>query len=490
MARFYLRLEGVNLDNFVYDTTNLSAVRGGSLLLLDAPGVVSKRFGLLKPVATGASFGLYSIETDDVKQADEADDIKKAESVCKQVRDFLRNDANYRHATFVVNVIAASDEKDFALDTQKLLALNRWQQMMSPSLAVPERNSESEKPSCQIDLIRPAYKKIRIKNEDQWVSRSIHHRVEYGRDRKQNFFEEQSGISIPNHPAFAFDLDELTSDKKQGLLHHKMAVIYLDGNGFSKVRDEICKREEDLRDFDKRLKDCQKEWLVSLIELMKREKGWISDEGRYRVEVLLWGGDEILWVVPAWKGWLTLSLLFETARKWEQFGDHHLTHAAGMVFCHHNAPINRIKELVGKLADLAKAKDRANDLFAYEVLESFDYVSGDLLDYRKERCPQPIDPELDPDPSTLILSPDGMLEIVGHARKLKDIIPRRKLTAIVRELLRKNPDEKRRASLNEELESSVKGDRATEAALKKISSFFNGDEARWLHLDALWDYLD
>ncbi len=484
MARFYLRLEGVNLNRFVYDTTNLNAVRGGGLLLLDAPERVRERFNFDR-VATGASSGLYSFE---------ADDITQAESVCKQVRDFLDQDSNYKHATFVVDILAAGDEEDFPIDHEKLLALNRWQQMNAPSLAVPATNSGFHDP-CEIDLVRPAYRKrkIKIKGENKSVSRSIRQRVTYGRRKKQSFFEERSGIRIPRHPAFAFDLDELTSDEKQGLLNHKMAVIYLDGNGFGKIRDEICKTREKLIEFDTRLKDGQKQWLVSLIELMESEEGWISNKDRYRIEVLLWGGDEIIWVVPAWKGWQTLALLFETARSWEKFGDHRLTHAAGIVFCHHNAPINRIKELVEKLADLAKTKDRRSDLFAYEVLESFDYVSGNLLDYRKERCPQPIDPDLDPDPSILILSPDGMEGIIAHARKLKDVIPRRKLTAIVRELLRKNPGEVRKKkleNLDEELRSAIESAGAKDS-LKEITSFFNKDkEARWLHLDALWDYLD
>ena len=34
--QYYLRVEGVNLAHFVYDTQDLSTVRGGSLLLLRA----------------------------------------------------------------------------------------------------------------------------------------------------------------------------------------------------------------------------------------------------------------------------------------------------------------------------------------------------------------------------------------------------------------------------------------------------------------------
>ena len=36
MNSFLLRMEGVNLSNFVFDTQDLSTIRGGGLLLLDA----------------------------------------------------------------------------------------------------------------------------------------------------------------------------------------------------------------------------------------------------------------------------------------------------------------------------------------------------------------------------------------------------------------------------------------------------------------------
>ena len=46
MNKYLLRIEGVNLNHFVFDTRDLSTVRGGSLLLLAAiPTAVS----VLKP---------------------------------------------------------------------------------------------------------------------------------------------------------------------------------------------------------------------------------------------------------------------------------------------------------------------------------------------------------------------------------------------------------------------------------------------------------
>jgi len=36
MSKYYLRMEGVNLNNFVYETQDLSTIRGSGLLLLKA----------------------------------------------------------------------------------------------------------------------------------------------------------------------------------------------------------------------------------------------------------------------------------------------------------------------------------------------------------------------------------------------------------------------------------------------------------------------
>lgn len=42
-ARYLLRVEGVNLAHFVFDTRNLNGTRGGSLLLLDAIEEIKKK---------------------------------------------------------------------------------------------------------------------------------------------------------------------------------------------------------------------------------------------------------------------------------------------------------------------------------------------------------------------------------------------------------------------------------------------------------------
>jgi hypothetical protein len=168
-----------------------------------------------------------------------------------------------------------------------------------------------------------------------------------------------------------------------------------------------------------------------------------------------------------------------------------------MVLCHHNAPIYRITALARELAELAKDEDRERSLFAYEVLESFDHIGRDLGGYRKERCPQPLNPDGEPDQSVLILAGDDMPDVLDAARLLKESMPRRQLHAMVDHLLTKtktrSADEAAtRRTERKELVGKLRSDlknQDQQSALSTLTSKLGGDDALWLHLAALWDYL-
>ena len=40
--KFYIRIEAVNLDNFVYDTNDLATIRGSSIILLEWPRLFAR----------------------------------------------------------------------------------------------------------------------------------------------------------------------------------------------------------------------------------------------------------------------------------------------------------------------------------------------------------------------------------------------------------------------------------------------------------------
>ncbi len=395
---YYLRVEGVNLDNFVYDSSNLASIWGGGLLLLDAIERVAKELKTMigeeavHPISTGASSGLFKLELPDRQPAD----IQK---VRQDLIRFLHQDSQLQHATFVVD-IQEREKQSFAEIQNQLAAANHWQQIQAPSLAIPRPAQQV----CALNKIRPAPKTIYPGGTATPVSSSIFQRREYDTEQKKSEFYRQRLVNDIPDLALTNELGELTeASDKQGL-HHKMAVIYIDGNKFGNFLRKHCKDEDAQIRFDESMKQGRNAILEQLIRTawQDSELGWKTSDGKIRLETLLWGGDEIIWVVPAWLGFSVVEMFYALAQKHIIFTEtaegknnlakkkkgkrkkqkqaapitHQLQHAAGLVFCYHKAPIHRMVDLAKKLADLAKEASKKDNrsLLAYQILESFDHA--------------------------------------------------------------------------------------------------------------------
>lgn len=484
MVAYYLRIEGVNLSEFVYDTQDLNTIRGGSLMLLDAVRQVVNKVTRteLETLTTGASSGLFQFDAEDNTQSErvrgEVEKLLKGYLMAKGDRN-EEQQYELKHATFVVDVLKAS--VDFVTDRQSLLALNRWRQMQSPSLAIPTQNESDwrERIQCEVDLVRPAVTVEDTAEGPKKVSASVKTRRQYGRLEKQTFYTEQTGLAIDRD--FSRDFDELTADPAKGNLHHKMAVIFLDGNGFGKLQDRLCRTPADQKDFDHAVQRCRREFLKSLLEdsVFRDVGGWVSQADRYRIETLLWGGDEMIFVVPAWQGWPLLSVFYEKSKDWK-FRDEKLTHAGGVVFCHHNAPISRIKDLAEQLAQLVKAKPRNDNLFTYQVLESFDHIGRDLLEFRKDRVP------LGHDASELILPGANMGIVQTRLPILREGLPRRKLYQLIQLLQTDLPGARK---MEEGIREQLLRDPDSCQPFKEIEAYFGQTQTMWFHIAELWDYI-
>ena len=377
MHTFLLRAEGVNLDSFIYDTQDLSTIRGGGLLLLNAADTVRdalrKRGTTSTPVVEGASIGLYFVESEDSPE---------------QVRSWM-NDAlvtRLPHATFVVDVGPPGEDGPEARATVEWR--NREQQMQAPSVVYPAL--EGKGAVCEVDLVRPAVEKARMKGRETWISDATKQRREAGNRAKQNFYKQElervGRADIPLEFRFAQDFEEIGGNSAEwGNLQDKLALIYLDGNRFGE-RAAACKGRHDLRDFSDGVRRKHSDILAGLLDRIGRDedKGWLSgaDYNKIaRLETLLWGGDEIIWVVPAWKGWETLRSFYvqceaEANPAWNPLPDQPLTYTAALVFCHTRTPIHAVVKLAHNMADNLKEryKDKPENRFLYKVLESFDYV--------------------------------------------------------------------------------------------------------------------
>ncbi len=468
--RWYLRIEGVNFDHFVLDSNELKIIRGGSLLLLNSVDFLAHKMPELDKITAGASWGLFAFEAKNRHESDR---------ILRRARRFFDRDPRYRHATITLAVLPANDE--YQRTRGRLATLSRWQQMQSPSLAVPLPGSRSRASGiCQVDKVRPANRHIRRRRDnprETWtdVSASVKARWTAQGREKRRFYQQRTGLNL----TFTDNLHDLAAPadgQDFGNLNHKMAVIYLDGNNFGKLAGAYCRNEEKQREFDRRLRvEFQNGALKTLLEEIHKDPDF-ENCGKIRLETLLWGGDEIIWVVPAWKGWWLLGRFFEITRDWklDKLDEKPLTHGAGLVFCHSNAPIRPVIELVKLLGDAAKG-DRSANRVAYQILESFDHTGADPETVRRRRWP------LD-DTSSMILGGDAMLEAEQAVRHIKaNDLPKRRLYRLAHLAF---SDHGKARAIAGELKPL-----AGEQNLIDLERCFGSGLATWLHLLELWEYL-
>jgi len=475
----YLSIAGVNFASVMDDTAQLSVVRGASFLLRDAVQGIAKDFSCcLEPLRTGASIGLFLVKHG-----------CDAKTVRQDVSDWLNQHPDFQHFTFVVDIERANG--DLTRTLEALTARNRFRQMRQLSVALPAYNDGEAEP-CEWDDLRPGDSDVDVDRDEgpPKVSRSVKVRHDYGWDRKQAFYADEAAANGVAHPViakleYARELDEI-ADKCAHFpnLGKKLAVIYLDGNGFGKIA-----REGGPGEFDKTLRGYQSAFLQQFLLTIHNDPDFLIDvdKRRLRIETLLWGGDEVTLVVPAWKGFWALNRFYEHSQDWKYLGTD-LTHAGGLVFCHYKTPIYRIRKLAKDLAEEVKEylKDRGEEQqqnrFEYAILESIDFPTEPLRRFWERRydplaeCRRPL---------PCVANWDQARQELG--KLLKD---RKGQVQSLVEAGRRDPgrgfaDQRRRfAEVIRQTEF-----RELETCVQRLFPGEGCEVWPWIHLLELWDYL-
>lgn len=502
---FLLRVEGVNFAEFIYDTQDLSTIRGGGLLLLDVALTVEDKLKQLgcncKLLMRGASTGLFRVTTG---------------PPAHQVRDEVERHvaATLPHATFVTDVYVSDVETPSVRATVQ--AMNRWRQMQAPSVVYPALgDAGDEAVVCEIDHRRPACHHVQRRgdNKIEHLSAATFVRRQYGRDAKRHFYDAETSLAQPDPSELgapsgeyrhSWDFDELCGASAQwGNLKDKMALLYLDGNSFGHIA-RSCQRDDDARAFSTGLRGEQAGILRALLHhkiYPEHPTGawWNSDEGTQtpiiRLETLLWGGDEIIWVVPAWKGWELLEFFFEQSSRdprpdWSPVkAECDLTYTAALVFCHTTAPIHDVRQLAHDLADVAKKWRRpgvarttpGENRFVYQVLESFDYIAHvDAATYLPLTLP-----------ATAVSTITGGMPLWRDAMSRKQLHRAVKLFDTAWALPDGNERQRIVRAANEEagkiMETLARVNAEAHTALGQVEEIA-GDRT-WAHILELWDYV-
>jgi hypothetical protein len=494
---FYIRVEAQNLLSTVLDTDKLSVTRGGSLRWREAMVGLAQRLRYcaqidLHPVSTGASIGEFTCDIDP------SDAVKRV----------LRYD--YPELTFA---LSAGQSRDMCqLGT-------RWQQFQQLTVA-PERGCAEE--ICDFTKIRAASASVTAQENGDSVKAigwNVQQRHEFGRSEKQangqkfefqvlprqnkpdftplqRFYARETGQKeIGEHDISALIFNNEFSEIATGFpfkaLHNKLAVFYADGNKFS--RFVVNKKDDELTSFDKAMTQMRQQLLATLLAWVVKQCDFFGPDKPIPFEVLLWGGDEYTFVLPAWLGWEFTHRFFEATKNWE-FAGKPLSHAAGLVFCHHKTPIGRIRDLANELADGVKADAPMQNAFDYLVLESLDFPAQSIDDYWAARVNAAVAAArhpLRPNHAWINETPPDIANnsAVQALASLKNHQIYRLAQALAKNSMINFEDAVTRLKLSGVDDAQVNAARALFPAATASGSELDRDKWLWIHLRELGQYL-
>jgi len=284
MKSYLCAFEAVNLDNLFGDCQDLNTTRGGGLAVLEIANKVAEALHL-EPISAGASQGLVRIEGTDPA------------AVEKSIREELDKLDLAAHTTIMVSACEEEGEEDFPRQLAMLKARMRWSQMQSPSVVYPKLHGRLV---CDIDRVRPAVRRRDLEEKENQSDFS-HDRREVGKDAKKGLLRRILRNVVSSEFAAVKDLNQLADDNgRYGNAGDKIAVIRFDGNKFGE-RVAACVTPDSLKKFSRTTRDRQEGFFRSLIN---SEKGsvWFTDHSPpgIRLEVVVYGGDEVAFITPAW----------------------------------------------------------------------------------------------------------------------------------------------------------------------------------------------
>ena len=455
---FLCYLEAVNLSHLYQDCNDLSTSRGGGLAVLslgqDAAQWLNADGLHATVVSQGASQGLLRVEA-----ADE-------ERIRGLLRRCLRDDELLRYATVAIGTLP---EEPGALPRQRaqLQAMARWQQMTSPAVVYPPLRGRSV---CRTDGLRPA-----PEGEESPFTRL---RRDHGRRKKHDLLREILGEEAGSFEVVQHIQELAAGGDRFGNLKEKIAVLHFDGNSFGS-QSASRQTPEALSEFSEGVIRQQKAFFKDLVNSGGAE-WWSNLEGvrKLRLEIVLFGGDEIAFLTPAWLGWSSLVHFYDYLKRHPPVRGAELTYSAGLVFCHQKAPIHPIKVLAHDLSDQAKARGQGKGNFVcYQSLESFDNVGQDLDEYldRLYRFTGGTGVRLSAEQAALLEQ---------HMPAWRGALSKRKLFRLARQAgWGESPEKITKESLAESADAL---DAASAQALDCLLSGLGA--AAVLHLAELWDY--
>lgn len=400
-AQDLIKVEAVNLAQTLSYSDNLSIYRGASLKLRDIMFKLNHAFNTtlaLEPISLGASVGLFSCA-----------DSQVAVNV---ITDYL--DREMPGYTFVVNGLAREEYQDFNNAKEVLIQQGRMAQLQQSSVSLCATVPAcAEQPICRQSHLLCADAQQYIQADKQEINSVLAEQFRFGREQKQQFYNNELAIINKHHRELQFthNIEELCSNTHVSHLDNKVAYVYFDGNKFSAIQQKVVDSITSQKAFDDTLQKLRAQLLDDILQWADTEPHFktLDPKPKIRLETLLWGGDECLFVMSAATGFAFIQKIMAWTQTW-QYQNYPLTHCFGLVFCQKGSPVQHMRQVAETLAQHGKQQliDNAKPVkgikgigncFHYLIFESVDALTTDLPQYftacygalaqqRQAICPQ------------------------------------------------------------------------------------------------------
>ncbi|TQD37503.1 hypothetical protein ACTTAK_06290 [Rhodobacter capsulatus] len=359
----FLYLEGVNLYATIYDTEDLSTIRGGSMALETlAQRAQAALGGTLR--GQGASTALLEFSG----PPPEEDKIRAFLSATPQCHFTLTWGTGETEA----QAIKAARDRQFSQLATVVL----------PAIMAGVR-------PCAIDHTRPGtISDFDLKEQkERFLCASVADRRKIGRVGRPQLFRKRQ----PQPPQ---SFEDIAPEDAPGLkpnVRGKIAVIVADGMGGGDLAKaygtDTAGFSTAMAAFRARLAEAIEDW-ASAEGLIYTDKAGVAHA---RVDVLMWGGDDMTFVVPASHvlGFLAalqgvLGAPFDKDKGTARFG-----HRIGCVIAQRKTPIRLLKKLAGSaeaaLRDAVTPEMRKAgvSVVSLDVFESAPLPFASILDHRR-----------------------------------------------------------------------------------------------------------
>jgi len=478
-----LRVEAINFDQSIDDTNQLSVVRGGGLLMreiiIDLAEALKTNFDPgdnadLKVLSTGGSIGIFlypASSIEDVLLVEALEAALTGQGVTEEAPNWLKTAIQAFRKTetgklaqllsFGISVQPLAGNgawetisyQDFQTANNAALTNIRRQQMRQPNVVL---DASSATEVCSWDGLRPVGSGDATVRKER-VSESVYQRFRVGRNAKHDgplfrFYSREIAKSregnsliaragevlqrLADEPAlsestFPVDLEGLCKAVESARHPTKLAVIYADGNKFSRILAAGNPSLADYQAWDRMLQESRADFLSSLLVWLDEKR---APGEPIPLEIFLWGGDEIMFAVPADLALEAISRFFEFTSN-QVWKDRKLTYSLGMVICSYKTPIQRIKALAWNLAERVKNQlgdelEHQINAWLYAVLESVD-TPTDLDRFLEERYGAAHEHML-----PLLANPEPFFEFSNWANELLASTSRAQLYAMANEISR------------------------------------------------------